>query len=118
MPPKKSSSKQQRRDSTDKSKEAAQQETTEEEEVKEEPTTGRSTFRFVDGSTYEGDWIEQNGIKYRHGEGTFTHPSGEKYEGSWEWDVMTGHGKFHSVTGSYYEVRDTCSVFLVTGQFG
>lgn len=55
----------------------------------------------------EGDWIEQDGIKYRHGEGTFTHPSGEKYEGGWEWDVMTGNGKFDSVTGSCYKVRTT-----------
>ena len=62
----------------------------------------------------EGEWIEQDGVKCRHGKGTFTHPSGERYEGDWEWDRMSGKGTFTSVTGAQYNVRflssETCII--------
>ena len=64
------------------------------EPVAQEPTTGEGTFHFADNSTYVGQWLEVDGVKYRHGKGKLTFLSSstykEEYIGDWENDLMTG----------------------------
>lgn len=50
-------------------------------------TTGRGVFIFADNSRYEGEWIEIDGKKLKHGMGVFTFGD-EKYEGMWKFDIM------------------------------
>lgn len=50
-------------------------------------TTGRGVFIFSDNSRYDGEWIELDGRKLKHGYGIFTLGK-EKYEGYWKFDIM------------------------------
>lgn len=57
---------------------------------------------FPDGSTYEGDWLETDGNKQRHGSGIYSIGT-ERYVGEWKNDAMNGQGKYFFTSGSVYE---------------
>ena len=66
-------------------------------------------FEFEDGSIYEGNFIEEDNIKVRHGKGTLTFSSNsalesrfEKYDGEWKNDVMKGFGVYEYINGAVY----------------
>lgn len=51
--------------------------------------TGRAEFRWPDGRTYSGDWL--NGLP--HGQGLQTLPDGEVYRGAWQTGRRQGLGE-------------------------
>ena len=60
---------------------------------------GRGTFKWSDGSTYYGEFIDTN----IHGYGTYTWNDGRVFEGDWRMNKMEGHGKFTWPDGRKYE---------------
>lgn len=66
---------------------------------------GEGTFQLGSGK-YVGGYLEEGGVKYRHGQGRYEDANGQEvYEGGWEKDAMTGKGAFRSAAGAVYEVR-------------
>lgn len=66
-------------------------------------------FEFEDGSIYEGNYIEKNGVRYRHGNGILFFSSNsnletkfEKYDGEWNLDKMEGFGQYEYISGAIY----------------
>jgi hypothetical protein len=57
---------------------------------------GRGIWRDVDGSVYDGEWID--GLK--EGRGTFRWSDGSSYSGTWLADKMHGQGIYASSDGS------------------
>ena len=49
----------------------------------------KELYKFTDGSTYEGHWVEN----VCQGHGVFIWKSGAKYEGMWKADKKHGKGK-------------------------
>lgn len=72
-------------------------------EAPKEPeiVTGHGEFSFPDGSFYEGDWKETQGVKVREGHGTYI-CGPEKYVGSWVNDRIQGKGEYHYSSGAVY----------------
>ena len=58
-------------------------------------------FVFVDGSRYEGGFVEVDGKRIRQGVGTLT-DGPETYTGGWENDLMSGDGKYSFASGAIY----------------
>lgn len=71
---------------------------------KQDKMTGSGTYRWSDGSVYEGDL--QDGRP--HGHGKFTWPEGSSYDGLWQEGEMMGQGTFynfftgHTRQGAFY----------------
>lgn len=66
-------------------------------------------FEYQNGTIYEGQWKETNGIKMKHGEGYLIHSSSnmsditrEEYKGSWKEDKMDGFGIYKYISGAVY----------------
>jgi len=60
--------------------------------------TGFGYARFVDGSVYEGEWVDG----YMHGYGVYIWTDGATYEGQWRKGQMHGRGKLDWPDRSYY----------------
>mmetsp|Transcript_70155 Transcript_70155/g.196345 ORF Transcript_70155/g.196345 Transcript_70155/m.196345 type:complete len:139 (+) Transcript_70155:44-460(+) len=67
----------------------------------EAPLVHTGSFVFIDGSKYDGQFIEEEGKKSRHGNGTFV-DGPETYAGSWVNDAMEGEGTFNFASGATY----------------
>ena len=54
-----------------------------------------------------GDWVIQDGTKFRHGHGVFVNGAaeGNTYEGEWNNDKMHGRGTFVYASKAKYEAR-------------
>lgn len=70
---------------------------------------GFGHFEYVNGTVYEGQWIEKEGKKMRHGEGRLLHAGttvyekgNEEYNGHWEEDKMSGYGVYKYTSGAVY----------------
>lgn len=61
--------------------------------------SGKGIYRWNDGSTYEGDYIND----VRSGKGRFLWANGETYQGDYENDERTGKGIYLWPDGSSYE---------------
>jgi hypothetical protein len=68
----------------------------------EKQESGYGTFKFDDGSEYEGNWILLNNKKIRNGEGTLIQPYRESYTGNWVNDQMEGYGVYNYTSGARY----------------
>jgi len=71
---------------------------------------GNGTFQLGSG-TYSGEFVEEQGLRYREGHGKYEDANGEEsYEGAWKQDAMHGNGAFRSAAGAVYEVSavSTC----------
>ena len=79
------------------------------------PSSG--IFSFEDGSTYKGEFIVDNGIKMREGQGTYTSSSGESYTGGWIRDLQEGEGVYRFSSGSVYEGSFFKGGFHGTGKY-
>jgi hypothetical protein len=73
----------------------------------DESNAGR--FEYQNGTIYEGQWIEVNSVKTKHGEGYLLHASSnisditrEEYKGSWKEDKMHGFGIYKYISGAVY----------------
>eukprot|EP01006_Ploeotia_vitrea_P053660 TRINITY_DN67806_c2_g1_i1.p1 TRINITY_DN67806_c2_g1~~TRINITY_DN67806_c2_g1_i1.p1 ORF type:complete len:180 (+),score=29.11 TRINITY_DN67806_c2_g1_i1:331-870(+) len=83
---------------------------------------GKGTLKCVNGSVYEGDWLNDKlhgqGVvtfssenRYegefkagmRCGKGTYTWKSGAEYTGSWKNDTKHGHGRYKYADGTVFE---------------
>ena len=60
---------------------------------------GKGIYKWLDGSTYEGDFEED----LRHGNGLFQWANGESYKGDYLRDERTGHGVYNWPDGASYE---------------
>lgn len=60
---------------------------------------GKGTYKWLDGSLYEGDFDKD----LRHGTGHFKWANGETYKGDYLQDQRTGLGTYTWPDGSYYE---------------
>ena len=56
--------------------------------MREGKNNGQGTYRYSDGGTYEGDWVDD----YFHGRGARTWADGTRYEGDWVAGDKTGRG--------------------------
>ena len=72
-------------------------------------TEGFGHFEYVNGTVYEGQWLEQEGKKERHGEGRLIHAGttvyekgNEEYNGNWQHDKMEGYGVYKYTSGAVY----------------
>lgn len=63
---------------------------------------GHGEFLLTDNSRYVGEWIVNNGIKYRNGTGVL-HMGPEVYDGEWLNDAMQGVGEYKFSTGAKYK---------------
>lgn len=63
---------------------------------------GHGEFLLTDNSRYVGEWIVNNGIKYRNGTGVL-HMGPEVYDGEWLNDAMHGVGEYKFSTGAKYK---------------
>mmetsp|Transcript_10257 Transcript_10257/g.23111 ORF Transcript_10257/g.23111 Transcript_10257/m.23111 type:complete len:395 (-) Transcript_10257:8-1192(-) len=59
---------------------------------KRDKMTGSGTYRWSDGSVYEGFFVDGR----PHGHGKFTWPEGSSYDGMWAEGEMTGQGSFYN----------------------
>ena len=59
----------------------------------------RELFRYTDGSTYEGEWLDDK----RHGKGVMIYAEGNKYVGEWQNDMCHGQGKYYYRNGDVHE---------------
>eukprot|EP01041_Mallomonas_annulata_P005122 gene5122-10244_t len=66
------------------------------------PPSGSNIFLFQDGSQYDGEWIEVDGIKVREGKGILK-IGPEEYSGNWNNDQMSGYGTYKFSSGAVYE---------------
>lgn len=60
---------------------------------------GIGIFRYPDGTEYEGEWQEDQ----KHGRGVFTMSDGDKYEGEFRDDKINGYGVYSFACGDVYE---------------
>lgn len=60
---------------------------------------GSGIYRWIDGSTYEGHYLND----LRHGHGRFLWANGEGYEGDYLKDERTGKGTYSWPDGSFYK---------------
>ena len=60
---------------------------------------GRGIQIWIDGSRYEGYWINDKANK----KGKLIHFDGDVYEGDWKDDKVEGHGIYYHIDGSKYE---------------
>jgi hypothetical protein len=60
--------------------------------------TGQAGYRWPDGRTYEGDWVD--GLP--EGIGTESRPDGESYKGTFQSGLRDGHGELTLPDGSRY----------------
>ena len=68
-------------------------------EWKDNEIYGRGVQQWLDGSRYEGYFIEgKASIK-----GKLFHSNGDTYEGEWQNNKANGHGCYKHITGEYYE---------------
>lgn len=84
----------------------------EEEKPEEKPQVirhGFGRFEYQNGTIYEGQWIEVDGVKAKHGEGYLVHAGNnindvarEEYKGSWKNDMMDGFGVYKYISGATY----------------
>jgi hypothetical protein len=62
--------------------------------------SGKGTYTFACGDTYEGEWLDG----MYHGYGKYSSKDSDEYEGQWVKDRMSGHGKFfYRELGDVYE---------------
>jgi len=66
---------------------------------KEEERTGHGVQVWRDGARYEGEWLAGNA----HGQGRFMHPNGDFYEGNWMLDRAHGFGSYTHKDRSMYQ---------------
>ena len=66
---------------------------------KEGKKHGSGIYRWIDGSIYEGDYLND----LRHGHGRFLWANGESYEGDYLKDERTGKGTYSWPDGSFYK---------------
>lgn len=68
------------------------------------PVVGTGSFQLTSGQ-YEGEFLQVNGVRTRHGKGRYEDANGEEvYDGEWQQDAMHGAGAFRSAAGAVYEV--------------
>ena len=60
---------------------------------------GRGIQLWVDGSVYEGYWMNDKA----NGRGRLIHADGDVYDGEWKEDKAHGEGKYHHTDGAKYE---------------
>ena len=60
---------------------------------------GRGIQVWIDGSRYEGYWINNKTNK----KGKLIHFGGDIYEGDWKDDKVEGHGVYYHMDGSKYD---------------
>lgn len=75
------------------------------EEVEETPppkVQGSGSFLLPDNSSYEGEYLETDGKKVRHGQGKMSFGP-EHYDGGWENDCMSGQGDYQFSSGARYK---------------
>ena len=74
------------------------------EPVKIEPEIklGSGKFSLIDNSSYEGQYKEINGIKFKDGKGIFK-VGPEIYDGNWVMDIMSGYGEYYFSSGAVYK---------------
>mmetsp|Transcript_71375 Transcript_71375/g.140148 ORF Transcript_71375/g.140148 Transcript_71375/m.140148 type:complete len:159 (+) Transcript_71375:114-590(+) len=72
------------------------------EEAPPEPVFGTGEFAMPDGSRYSGEFMDNAGIKCRHGNGSYTIGQ-EIYTGAWENDMMNGEGEYRFGSGAVYQ---------------
>eukprot|EP00607_Mallomonas_marina_P005466 CAMPEP_0182426724 /NCGR_PEP_ID=MMETSP1167-20130531/13250_1 /TAXON_ID=2988 /ORGANISM="Mallomonas Sp, Strain CCMP3275" /LENGTH=155 /DNA_ID=CAMNT_0024608381 /DNA_START=214 /DNA_END=681 /DNA_ORIENTATION=+ len=87
-----------------------------EQDVPIEIPSGHNVFLFPDGSQYEGDWTEIEGVRVREGRGIFT-AGPEQYEGEWKNDQMCGKGKYKFSSGAIYEGEFQKNLFEGEGEY-
>lgn len=98
------------------SKKAPVQEPEAEKAGETQAILGSGRFSFPDGSFYEGEWKEINGIKSRDGMGLFS--SGpESYKGSWVNDAMEGDGTYTFASGAVYSGSFAQNKFNGNGKY-
>lgn len=71
---------------------------------------GHGSFQLGSG-TFSGEFVEQDGVRYREGHGKYEDANGEEsYDGTWKHDAMHGSGTFRSAGGAVYEASavSTC----------
>ena len=98
------------------SKKAPVQEPEPEKVAEPQVTSGSGRFTFSDGSYYEGEWKETNGIKSRDGMGTIT-CGPESYTGSWVNDAMEGDGTYTFASGAVYSGSFAQNKFNGSGKY-
>jgi hypothetical protein len=81
-----------------------------------EETQETGTFNFPDGSSYNGEYKEVNGVKQRHGKGTYTSAL-ESYVGRWEADKQDGEGVYKFNSGAVYKGTFTQGAFHGKGKY-
>jgi formylglycine-generating enzyme required for sulfatase activity len=59
---------------------------------------GQGTFTYSDGCVYIGEWKKNQ----RSGKGSFSRPNGAKYQGQWKNDMFDGEGTYFYPDGSLY----------------
>ena len=75
-------------------------------------------FIFVDDSCYEGEFIEIDSKKLRHGQGIFISSGGiEKYQGGWKDDMMNGDGEYIFASGAVYKGSFKNNLFDGNGDY-
>lgn len=82
--------------------------------------TQEGVFVFMDGSRYEGQYIQQDsGEMVRHGTGTFSCGADgiEQYQGSWKNDKMYGKGEFKFASGALYKGSFVDNLFDGDGKY-
>ena len=67
--------------------------------ISKDKDTGKGTFKWPDGSTYFGDFIDD----YIQGQGLYSWADGRKYDGEWVMNKMEGYGVFKWPDGRKYE---------------
>jgi hypothetical protein len=68
------------------------------------------SFVFTDGSKYDGEYKEADGLVYRHGNGKYT-SAYTSYTGNWDMDKMSGRGKIDFPSGASYDVSSVDTGF-------
>jgi hypothetical protein len=60
--------------------------------------SGKGKYTWPDGSTYEGDYLNN----YKHGKGTMTFTNGDVYTGGFVWGTIAGEGIYKYKNGDVY----------------
>ena len=70
---------------------------------KEENVIKKSFFKFVDGTSYKGEYCIIDNVKKRHGIGQTIFQNGDIYNGEYKNDMINGKGKYIFKNGDIYE---------------